>query len=178
MVSSNLNQVRLVYSADISRWDALFFGQYDSIQQQEIPLPFQNDTFLRFHRRQPWQNRSSRQDVQQRFIDSAENLTLKLVSGHVDPHSGMNQSRVGKVFNPDQMGFTYGLQCPQNWDRPDEVTINLAFEMLEPLMSAQCTAGERATNIFRVACSLLHETAVRNCGVIFDWPLEFADGMV
>lgn len=79
----------------------------------------------------------------------------------MDPYVGMNPSLTLKEFNPNQNGFAYGDTRSRNWDFPSNVvTISLAFELLEPLMGAACTSGERATNMFRIAATLLHEIAV------------------
>lgn len=89
--------------------------------------------------------------MQQQLRDIASRLTYTLLSGSTVQYSGL-PLRKPVLFDWDLT----------SQDMTGDIRVSIAFEMLEPLMRGgiSLTLAEMRLEYFRVAVTLLHETAV------------------
>lgn len=136
------------------RLDALVSGQQEPILQHEVPNRplYRRRQYRRFRLRHPRlaQQDTERAKVQNRLLSIAKILKLGLMSGHNMPLNGLpddNTIFLGKtMYNPSVY---------------DKVRMFVAIELVEPLLRTDLNPAERATDTFRLASLLVHETAVR-----------------
>lgn len=129
-----------------NRWEALFNGEYEFIEDN-IPDMWKGGKLLRF---QPsYGPLRDEQQLQRDILDISDKIGLSL-------HSGLTYEGSGCPLEAGE--FTFGVTVR---DRAGEIRIYIALEILECLMRDELTPAERKLEIFRVAVTLLHETAVR-----------------
>jgi hypothetical protein len=138
---------------------ALAFGKYSEIPDYELPnngAEYKNITFQRFRQRHLSSSDASRERrrLQKKFQRMAENIQFRIVSGRADRLTGLPAD--------DSFRTAWGTFVPSSKFQ-DHSLICLAYEMMEPLVdNKRLNSAERATDIFRLTCSLLHEVAVSN----------------
>lgn len=123
-------------------------GSYEYIEDG-IPDEWKGGKLLKF--KSPSGIPSTESQLQQQLQDIANHLTFTLTSGSTDELSGLPLGEADM--------FHWGVTTQ---DMIGEVHISISFEMLEPLMrdGLDLTLAEMRLDYFRVAVTLLHETAV------------------
>ncbi|KAI6716060.1 hypothetical protein JHW43_001444 [Diplocarpon mali] len=131
-------------------WDALLLGEFRDIPKDRIPPGKQQLKLKSFHARDPRiRERPSekiRLDSQLRL--AAQRIKLRIVSGYAD--------------------FTTGLAKRERWvcggtarelAAPSTIMINIALEIIQPLLTLDLNAAEKMACQFKIATTLVHETA-------------------
>ncbi|PBP19973.1 hypothetical protein BUE80_DR009195 [Diplocarpon rosae] len=131
-------------------WDALLLGEFRDIPQYRIPPRYQHLQLKSFHTRDPQiRERPSekiRLDSQLRLV--AQQVKFRIVSGYAN--------------------FTTGLATRERWccggtakeyAAPSIIMVNLALELIQPLLALDLNAAEKMACQFKIATTLLHETA-------------------
>ncbi|KAJ5041224.1 uncharacterized protein L3040_005772 [Drepanopeziza brunnea f. sp. 'multigermtubi'] len=130
-------------------WDALFFGDYHDIPSHRKGPQHQSKRLKSFHtrplhiREQPMER--GRVDAQ--FRVAAQAIRFRIWSGYTNYATGL------AIKEPWVCGAT-------SWElSSNNIRINIALELIQPLLSAQLNAAERMACQFRIASTLVHETA-------------------
>jgi hypothetical protein len=82
-------------------------------------------------------------------MNSAGQVDIQFQSGHTKHRNGLPSK-----------GFTDGRTVPKRLNG-GRVRLQISYELVEPLLRSDLTSAERAVDTFRLACTLLHESAVR-----------------
>lgn len=134
------------------RFRALVYGDFAAIEEG-IPDIWRGK-LVHFSPRTigPTEDKMEEEETFQRIYDEGlQNITFELCSGSVDQTTGMHRPRFW-------MGLTEGpnvIRGPR---------INLAFELLIPLLRNDLTIAERRTDLTAVAIVLIHEICVSPTG--------------
>ncbi len=126
----------------------MLYGPHSRIASEELPLDRQAEEWFRFRSRGPQDVDKDRKKVQEELMafGTGKNLEFRLVSGHVDPETGV------KLLGPrcGLTDFTYY--------RP--ATIYISFETLTPLLNKTITPAERLLCHFKFGTTVAHEFIV------------------
>ncbi len=115
------------------RLDALFNGSFRSIAEHRIPPEHEHHTLVSFHQR-PVQIRNAPSAIAQlngQILAAAKNIRFRLISGYTNCNSGLV---VKEKFHFAEI---------QNEIYSDFVRINIAVELLQPLLRNDLTGAER-----------------------------------
>lgn len=108
---------------------------------------------MRFKIRHPYiaQNLVTKQRLKRFFLKASENIIFTLSSGHNDFDTGL-------PLGPGR--FMYGCSYMGKPGVFPKARVIISFELLEALMRTDLTPAERAIENYRLANTMIHETAV------------------
>lgn len=116
---------------------------------------FENNKYARFKRRPLTVNENPivQRQLEVEIVSISDSISWSFYSARADIYSGL--PRMGEKRNC-MMGF-----CQSATPLDEQLTsVNIAFEIVEPMLSANLTPTERALEIFRLAITILHEMVV------------------
>lgn len=119
---------------------------------------FRKNTYQKFLLRDPIKpgNWAAQNRIDEKLKQIVKSTRFVIRDGIAADTSGLPdpQDR-GQVVLGSARRFEY-IEDHQGW-----VWVGISFSLIEPLMRTDLTSAERAVDTFRLAATLLHETAVR-----------------
>lgn len=140
--SLRLASLFLTNASYYSWWDALFNGTYKDIPTYRIPDSHLHETFLSFHQR-PYHIRNTPEaisDMQIRLLTASERIRFRLFSGYTNCNTNIPVKEI----------FHYGETNVELWEGNvrELVRVNVAIEVLQPLLRGDLTDAERYVHLF------------------------------
>ncbi|CZR60774.1 uncharacterized protein PAC_10670 [Phialocephala subalpina] len=134
-------------------WDALVYGELQPIDDSRRGLDDLNKAIFSFHQRThaEYTKFENIQKLQSKLRVAADKIHCYLWSGYCEPDTGAT------IKHSATWGITGGLITSEAQE--GHIHIGIAIESLQPLLTGGLNEDEKLFQQFRIASTLVHETA-------------------
>ncbi|KUJ16032.1 uncharacterized protein LY89DRAFT_783262, partial [Mollisia scopiformis] len=131
-------------------FDAILHGEIREVDPTRVPSAHVTKELYSIHMRPPAERNEPLQiqKTKDKLKAAAGTLMFRLSSGYCNPYTGAAQNHT----------VSYGMTRKNFMKRQPSFTVDIATELLQPLLTGELNYDERMLAQFQVATTILHET--------------------
>ncbi|ESZ94714.1 hypothetical protein SBOR_4908 [Sclerotinia borealis F-4128] len=143
--------------ANVHTWEwfnSLLKGPWEKVPEMEIPLNLEHDLF-RFFSQQDRRDSELKVDTREFFQEVSERTYFGLQGGKCGPRAMPK----GYSFSAGITSWWPRRGIPGSQPVPSASLVLIAYDLVEPLLNPTALPEDRSLDTFRLAATILHETA-------------------